>query len=86
MYEIYAELFMQRKQPEIYDQLCMESDLALQQYPNSEGELERHRQYRSHIELEAGNYEEALHWLMKAKLYKNLPAEIFYMPLTQRNI
>ena len=74
--KIYAELFMQRKQPEIYDQLCMESDLALQQYPNSEGELERHRQYRSHIELEAGNYEEALQWLMKAKLYKNLPADI----------
>ena len=74
--KIYAEMFLQRKYPEKYAQLCEESDLALKQYPDSEGELERHRQYRSHIELEAGNYEEALQWLMKAKMYKNLSTEV----------
>ena len=69
--KIYAGMFLQRKYPEKYEQLCEESELALKQYPNSQGELERHRQYRSHIELEAGNYEEALQWLMKAKTYQN---------------
>lgn len=69
--KIYAGMFLQRKAPEKYEQLCEESELALKQYPNSQGELERHRQYRSHIELEAGNYEEALQWLMKAKMYRN---------------
>lgn len=74
--KIYAEMFLQRKSPEKYEQLCEESNLALSQYPDSEGELERHRQYRSHIELEAGNYEEALQWLMKAKAYKDTSVEV----------
>lgn len=68
--KIYAGLFLQRKNPSIYEALCRDSDLALCQYPNFEGELERHRQYRSHIELEAGHYEQALLWLMRAKMYR----------------
>lgn len=66
---IYALMFLQRREPELYGQLCSLSDLGLKQYPNNEGELERHRQYRSHIELEQGNFEEALRWLMKAKCW-----------------
>ncbi len=73
--KIYAEMFLQRKEPHRYEQLCKESDLAIQQYPDSEGELERHRQYRSHIELEAGNYESALQWLMMAKMYTKLSVD-----------
>lgn len=67
--QIYAMLFLQRSNPELYPELCQLSDLALRQYPNTEGELERHRQYRSHIELEQGNYESALRWLYKAKCF-----------------
>ena len=66
---IYAYMFIQRRRPELYDQLIRYSDIAMKQYPNYEGELERHRQYRSHIELEKGNYEKALWWLIKAKNY-----------------
>lgn len=65
--QIYAMLFLQRRKPEIYEELCRLSDMALTQYPDEEGELERHRQYRSHIELEKGNYETAVLWLLKAK-------------------
>ncbi len=68
--EIYAMLFQQRVQPALYEKLCMLSDIALKQYPRNEGELERHRQYRSHIELEAGKFEEALMYLMEAKTYR----------------
>lgn len=67
--QIYAMLFLQRRQPELYEELCRLSDLALMQYPDTEGELERHRQYRSHIELEQGNFESALRWLFQAKCY-----------------
>lgn len=67
--QIYAMLFLQRRQPELYGELCRLSDLALMQYPDTEGELERHRQYRSHIELEQGNFESALRWLFQAKCY-----------------
>lgn len=74
--KIYAEMFLQRLEPQRYQQLCEESNLALKQYPGVEGELERHRQYRSHIELEAGNYPQALQWLMKAKMYEELPTDM----------
>ena len=67
--EIYAMMFLQRAKPELYKKLCVLSDIALKQYPRNEGELERHRQYRSHIELEAGKFEEALMYLMAAKTY-----------------
>lgn len=64
---IYALMFMQRENPELYETLCQLSDIGLKQYPDQEEELERHRQYRSHIEMEAGNFEEALRWLLAAK-------------------
>ena len=64
---LYAEMFLQRTYPERYPKLCELSDLALKQYPDEEGELERHRQYRSRIEAEQGNYRSALLWLILAK-------------------
>lgn len=70
---IYALMFQQRENPSLYHELVLLSDKALLQYPNNEGELERHRQYRSHIENECGNYELALEWLMSAKLYRMIP-------------
>lgn len=69
--QLYAMMFMQREQPELYKEMCEKSDLAMKNYPQQEGELERHRQYRSHIELENGNYEEALKWLIKAQCWEN---------------
>lgn len=68
--EIYAMMFLQRAKPALYEKLCRLSDIALKQYPRNEGELERHRQYRSHIELEAGRFEEAMMYLMEAKTYR----------------
>lgn len=67
---LYAMMFRQRKNPHLYDEMRRYSDLAMGQYPANEGELERHRQYRSHIELEAGNLEAALGYLMQAKTYE----------------
>ncbi len=67
--QIYAMMFLQRNQPDLYEELCNLSDLALKQYPDAEGELERHRQYRSHIETEKGNYESGLRWLYRSKCY-----------------
>ena len=64
--EIYAMLFQQRFCPELYSEMCRLSDIALKQYPGGEGELERHRQYRSHIEMEAGNYRSAVRWLVRS--------------------
>ena len=68
--DIYALMFKQRENSYLYDKLIKLSDIALLQYPNHEGELERHRQYRAHIELEAGYYREALKYLIQAKMYK----------------
>lgn len=65
--KIYADLFLQRENPQMYEQLCADSDYALNQY-QYEGELERNQQYRAHIEMEAGHYEEALQWLFKSAL------------------
>lgn len=70
--QIYALMFLQRQDPDLYGRLVELSDRAMKQYPNEKGELERHRQYRSHIELEAGNYEVALQYLMQAKLCKKI--------------
>ena len=67
---IYAGMFLQSKEPVMYKKLCKLSDQALEQYPDTKGELERHRQYRSRIEAEAGNYSEAASWLMQAKMYQ----------------
>jgi GTP-binding protein EngB required for normal cell division len=76
---LYAEMFLQRTHPERYPKLCELSDLALKQYPDEEGELERHRQYRSRIEAEQGNYRSALLWLILAKTERlegnGVPAE-----------
>lgn len=68
--QIYAMMFQQRHQPELYGKLCELSNLALSQYPDVEEELERNRQYRSHIELEHGDFAEALNWLFLAGAYK----------------
>lgn len=67
--QIYAMMFIQRKNSELYDELCRLSDYAMKQYPTHEGELERHRQYRSHIELEKGDFHKAISYLMQAKQY-----------------
>lgn len=69
--QLYAMLFLQREHPELYPEMCKKSELAMKHYPQQEGELERHRQYRSHMELEKGNYKEALIWLMKAQRWTN---------------
>lgn len=71
---IYAMMFMQRENPALYEELCKLSDVALRQYPDNEEELERHRQYRSHIELEHGEIEASVRWLLMAKCYH--PAQI----------
>ncbi len=66
--KIYAELFLQRTDPDLYASLVKDSDIALKQYGPHEGELERHRQYRSVIELQNGNYEAAAKWLLMTEL------------------
>ncbi|MGN1168291.1 MAG: hypothetical protein ACI4S2_17895 [Lachnospiraceae bacterium] len=68
--QIYAGMFLQSQNSSMYRELQRLSDIALKQYPGNEGELERHRQYRSRIEAEAGNLEEAVSWLMEAKIYE----------------
>ena len=71
--EIYAGMFLQRENPDMYEELCAISDIAMKQYPDEKGELERHRQYRSRIELEKGNHEEAIRYLIMAKEYEPKP-------------
>jgi len=65
--KLYAMMFMQHYEPELYEEMVRLSDIALKQYSNHDGELERHRQYRSHIEMEAGNIEEAVKWITLSK-------------------
>lgn len=67
--EIYARLFLHEQGQSALQELRKLSDLALLQYPNFEGELERHRQYRSRIEQEYGYYQEAMVWLIRAINY-----------------
>jgi len=64
--KIYAEMFMQRERPELYEQIKADTEVALQQYEYA-GELERNQQYRAHIEMEAGHYQEALQWLFSTQ-------------------
>lgn len=74
--KLYALLSEQRKKPEMYQMLCELSDRAMGCYPEPEAELCRQRQYRSRIELEAGNNEKALEWLFLAKAYRPERADI----------
>lgn len=65
--KIYAELFMQREDKELFDRsLRSDTEKALSQY-RYPGELERNQQYRSKAENEAGNCFEALEWLLKTQ-------------------
>ena len=65
--KLYADMFLQRQQPEIYNRMIIDSDKALSQY-KYEGELERNQQYRSHIEMEQGEYQKAFTWLLRSAL------------------
>ena len=67
--QIQALMLRQKEKPESYEEAVRLSDEALEQYKNTEGELERHRQYRCRIELNHGNCEGALMWLIQSKLY-----------------
>ena len=58
--EIYSQLFQSKD----YDEIRKLSDIALTQYPNFQGELERHRQYRSRLESKAGDIDQAISWLI----------------------
>lgn len=75
--QIYAMIFrfQDKTQTQMYEKLVALSDEALDQYPKIEGELERHRQYRSRIEAKAGKYGAALHWLIQASLYHRWQGE-----------
>lgn len=64
--EIYAYLFQRAEEIPSVEDLRRLSDLGLSQYPPFEGELERHRQYRSRLEARAGCYQEAVDWLLAA--------------------
>lgn len=64
--KIYAEMFMQRSHPEMYEDIVKDSDYALSQYEYF-GELERNQQYRAHVEMEHGDYRRALQWLLKTR-------------------
>lgn len=66
--QIYGMIFVQKERG-LYDELVKLSDIALKQY-SSDGDLTRHRQYRSRIEAINGNYENAVRWLLKSKLYE----------------
>lgn len=67
--DIYSRLFQVRE--EQFSDIRNLSDLGLSQYPNFPGELERHRQYRSRLEQKAGNFQEAIHWLILAIDFKH---------------
>ena len=65
--KVYAELFLQRQEPELYENsLRADTEKALSQYRAPE-ELERNLQYRAHAEMERGNCAEALEWLLKTR-------------------
>lgn len=65
--KVYAEMFIQRERPELFNQLIKDVDYALEQYWEY-GAKERNLQYKSHIYLEHGDYEEALRWLLSTVL------------------
>ena len=65
--KVYAELFLQRRDPDLFEvSLKQDTEKALSQYSFS-GELERNQQYRSKAENEAGNCLSALQWLLQTK-------------------
>lgn len=66
---IYALIFEFQGEDKKYKELVKLSDIGLKQYPPFEGELERHRQYRSRIEAKKGKFKAALHWLIQASLF-----------------
>ena len=68
--QLLAMMSLQRQKPEIYDEMVRISDIALKQYPNNPEELERHRQYRSFIEMEHGDCKAAIKWLAEAKCFE----------------
>lgn len=67
--ELYAKLFATMRVAKENEDLRALSDIGLQQYPSFEGELERHRQYRSRLEAQDNCPLLALNWLIKAILY-----------------
>ncbi len=84
--KIYAELFLQRFSPELYPSLKEDSDIALKQYGPHEGELERHRQYRSVIELQNGDFVTAAKWLLMTQPGKiNMSSLETDTPLTKND-
>ena len=64
--EIYSLLFQTQQEDFKLETIIRLSDEGLQQYPSFPGELERHRQYRSRIELLRKDAKAALHWLILA--------------------
>ena len=65
--KIYAELFLQRQDAALYEKsLRADTEKALSQY-RFPGELERNLQYRAHAEMERGECEQALEWLLKTR-------------------
>ena len=64
--KIYAEMFLQRRRPELYEAICQDTETAFRQYDDA-GALERNQQYRAHVEMEAGHYREALDWLLRTQ-------------------
>ncbi|MCR5324957.1 MAG: hypothetical protein K6E85_17000 [Lachnospiraceae bacterium] len=67
--QLLAMMPLQRINPDLYGEMVKLSDIALTQYPANEAELERHRQYRSFIEMEHGNCEDGLRWFAKSKCF-----------------
>ena len=65
--KVYAELFLQRREPELYEtSLRADTEKALGQYRAPE-ELERNLQYRAHAEMERGDCVAALSWLLRTR-------------------
>lgn len=64
---LHTMMFMQRENSEMYDECCRLSDEAIKQYPKNPGELELHRKYRCHFEIEKGNCQKAIEMLALAK-------------------
>ncbi|MCR4640604.1 MAG: hypothetical protein K5697_01075 [Lachnospiraceae bacterium] len=71
--KIYAEMFLQKEKEGLYDS-CLREDTekAFAQY-QYEGELERNRQYRAHVEMVQGNIRDAFHWLLLSAETKEYP-------------
>lgn len=72
--KIYAEMFLMRSHPEIYERVVADTEEALAQY-EYQGELERNQQYRAHIEMSHGDYRTALLWLLRTCGVELQPAE-----------